>query len=164
MSITSSLIGAVLISLLSGIFFILYFIDRDHIRHYCDITRNISSCDSTIKIFGASAPDPLFPSTTAVIGVLGIIATGLLGHLTIFHFYLSKYIKLSFVVCFQGNCVPLVCKGLSTYDYIMLQRETDGSKSLTKDEDKFLCFKVRKLLWIIILLLIIITVITVSIS
>ena len=76
---------------MSTIFFIMFFSHRDGIRHFCDDVYNISSCDSSIKIFGATVPDPVFPVVTGFIGILYAIAVVLIGHLALFHCYLSEY-------------------------------------------------------------------------
>ena len=122
--------------------FILFFADRDSLRYNCGYPSNTSACDTTLRIFGGAVPDPVFPTLTAILGVLACIAVLLLGHLSAFHVYLSKHLGLILVrttyTCllpFPSSSFPLppfpfpthtpVSKGLTTYDYIVLQREKD---------------------------------------
>ena len=91
-TITSSLFGSLSAVLISTVFFVLYFSSRDNIRYYCNNSFNISSCDDdTVRIFAVSVPAVLFPIVTGILIILNSIATILIGHLTIFHCYLSKF-------------------------------------------------------------------------
>jgi len=105
-TIFSGLLGAVMLLLYNLALFILFFADRDSLRYNCGYPSNTSACDETLRIFGGAVPDPVFPTLTAILGVLACIAVLLLGHLSAFHVY-------------------LISKGLTTYDYIVLQREKD---------------------------------------
>lgn len=73
------------------VFFVLFFASRDHVRHYCGNAYNISSCDSSIKLFGVVVNDTVFPVFTGLLTVLNGIALVLVAHLSLFHYYLSKF-------------------------------------------------------------------------
>ena len=89
-TIVTGLIGVVMEAIASIVFFIVFFAARDQLRYFCNVPGNASACDPGLKILGASVPDPVFPSVTAVLALLAVIAIMLIGHLTCFHFYLSK--------------------------------------------------------------------------
>ena len=89
-SISSGLIGSFLNLLLLIILFIIFFADRSLIRYYCHAPYNVTGCDSTLRLFGAPIPDPLFPTVNGVIGLVSGVSTVLLGHLLAFHSLLSK--------------------------------------------------------------------------
>ena len=91
-TIFSGLLGAVLLLLYNVALFIVFFADRESLRYNCDFPSNSSACDATLKIFGGAIPDPVFPTLTAIFGVLAFIAMLLLGHLSAFHVFLSKHL------------------------------------------------------------------------
>lgn len=112
-SITSGLFGTFLTVCLSLSLFVLFFADRDSLRYSCDREdHNITECDPQLRVFGAPVPDPLFPTFIAIIGLLAVVTLTLMGHLTAFHFYLSKFYfclsaceiscKCAWVICIAG--------------------------------------------------------------
>lgn len=110
--------------------FILYFAGRDNLRYDCNFPSNSSACNETLRIFGTAMPDAVFPVLTAILGILALIAVVLVGHLTVFHFYLSKHrcFKHQVLYLLMMECplvIHTVSKGLSTYDYIVLHRESE---------------------------------------
>ena len=66
------------------------------------------------KIFYATVPAEVWQAFTMFTAVLAILGTGLLAHLLGFHIY-------------------LMCKGLSTYDYIVAEREKAEQAARDKD-------------------------------
>ena len=88
----------------SVVFFILFFAARDQLHYFCNVPGNSSACDPGLRILGALVPDPVFPTVTAVLAVLAVIGILLIGHLTCFHFYLSK--PLSVIACTVHVHVP----------------------------------------------------------
>uniref|UniRef100_A0A1X7TAK9 Protein S-acyltransferase n=1 Tax=Amphimedon queenslandica TaxID=400682 RepID=A0A1X7TAK9_AMPQE len=82
----------------------------------CSATFNVTGCDSILRLFGAPVPDPVFPTVTALIGLLSAIATLLLAHLVGFH-------------CF------IMYKGVSTYDYIIQQRTRNEQNNNNNNND-----------------------------
>ena len=133
-AIVTALLGALCLTISSSIFSILFFANRHSIVYYCQNT-NVTVCVNTtsLRILGATVPDPVFPTVTIVLMVLGAVATLLLGHLTFFHFYLSelKEKRVHDVWC------VLVYKGISTYDYIVSRRDEER-------RDVTICQKLRK--------------------
>jgi hypothetical protein len=105
LSISSGFIASILLFLFILSLFILYFAGRDQLRYYCDEFTNVTHCDSDLRFFGAVVPDPVFPSVMGVSGLLVAVPMILLGHLTLFHYY-------------------LICIGTTTYDYIRDDRST----------------------------------------
>lgn len=89
-TIWSALVLCILFSLFSASLFILYFAGRDLLRFNCDSPSNITVCDPTLRVLGGTIPDPLFPVFSAIFGAASLIGIGLLGHLALFHVYLSK--------------------------------------------------------------------------
>ena len=137
-TIFSGLLGAVLLLLYNVALFIIFFVDRESLRYNCNYPSNLSACDATLRIFGVAIPDPVFPTLTAIFGVLAFIAVLLLGHLSAFHVFLCKHLWLILVgmvyECLLLSSLPLpfpfpVSKGLTTYDYIMREREKDKEDS-----------------------------------
>ena len=93
-TIVTGLVGALLLAISALVLSVLFFVDRDYIVYYCD-NINVTACEGgDLRIFAAVVPDPVFPSVTIVLTILGVAATLLLGHLTLFHFYLSKDSKV----------------------------------------------------------------------
>ena len=90
-TISSAFLGAVMMLLYNTALFILYFAGRDNLRYDCNFPSNSSACNETLRIFGTAMPDAVFPVLTAILGILALIAVVLVGHLTVFHFYLSKH-------------------------------------------------------------------------
>ena len=90
-TLVSALAGAVLLFCFNLALFILFFADRESLRYGCDRPTNVSSCDATLRVFSVAVPDPVFPTITAVMSVLGGVAILLIGHLTAFHLYLSEF-------------------------------------------------------------------------
>ena len=90
-TLVSALAGAVLLFLYNLSLFIFFFADRESLRYGCDRPTNVSSCDATLRVFSVAVPDPVFPTITAVMSVLGGVAILLIGHLTAFHLYLSEF-------------------------------------------------------------------------
>lgn len=109
-TLVSALAGAVLLFCFNLALFILFFADRESLRYGCDRPTNVSSCDATLRVFSVAVPDPVFPTITAVMSVLGGVAILLIGHLTAFHLY-------------------LMYRGVSTYDYIIDQRAREQEES-----------------------------------
>lgn len=106
MTLFSALLSAILLFLYCLAFFVVYLADQESVRFNCPNPTNLTACDATLRVLGAPIPDVLFPIFLAVLGVLALIAIGLIGHLTGFHIY-------------------LMIKGISTYDHIRLQREAE---------------------------------------
>lgn len=100
--------------------FVIFFSGRDHLRYNCDLT-DITACNTTLRVFGVPIPDPVFPSITAALAVLSAVGVLLVGHLTLFHFY-------------------LICKGLTTYDYFQIQSENEShDRDCMKSHDRHCC-------------------------
>ena len=130
-TISSALLGAVMLLVYNAALFILYFAGRDNLRYDCNFPSNSSACNETLRIFGTAMPDAVFPVLTAILGVLALIAVVLVGHLTVFHFYLSKHrcfqhqVHINEGMPSRNTFIHTVSKGLSTYDYIVLHRESE---------------------------------------
>ena len=91
----SALIGVTLFLLFSLSLFIVYFVDEDAslLRFNCHSSFNLTACDPSLGILGFRLParaNPVFPSLCAFCVVLSLIGLLLLGHLTLFHLYLSE--------------------------------------------------------------------------
>ena len=133
-SISSGLISTILNFLLSLIFFILFFSDRSLIRYSCDQPFNVTGCDDVLRLFGAQVPDPVFPTIHSIIVLVSAVTTLLLGHLVLFHCFISKhmYNTCIIIIIIIIIILLLVYKGMTTYDYILQQRSmqsTDSSRS-----------------------------------
>jgi hypothetical protein len=125
-SVASAFLSTLSLSLLSFVFFVLFFASRPSVCYLdCGLvsvcspnfhstngtgtgSRNSSQLNSTldtrIHILSYPVPDQVFPVLAALNTFLTAIAAFLLGQLLGFHLY-------------------LMCQGLSTYDYIIRKRE-----------------------------------------
>ncbi|XP_074644803.1 uncharacterized protein LOC141901460 isoform X2 [Tubulanus polymorphus] len=143
LTLVSAIIGCLVILVLAGIQFIAYYSDRNDgllLQQYKDYFDSISSTTtaaSSVTVISASSS--VISSTTAVpvenklffviyqpvadlvwqgvvggTGMLALFAIGLLMHLLVFHMYLMK-------------------KGMSTYDYIVMQREMAEERARGRD-------------------------------
>ena len=86
----SGLLGVILKAIVCLALFVTFFAARDQLRYFCNVPGNTTACDPTLRILAIAVPDPVFPTVVAVLGLLAVVGTGLIGHLTIFHFYLSE--------------------------------------------------------------------------
>ena len=72
------------------VLFALFFIGRDYLRYNCDHSGHLLACDLTLRMLGVPIPDYVFLTLTGVLGGLAALAVLLIGHLTLYHIYLSK--------------------------------------------------------------------------
>ena len=136
----SALFASMLLFLYCLAFFVLYFADRESIVFNCPHPMNLTACDPVLRVLGGPIPDVVFPIFLAVLGVLALIAIGLIGHLTGYHVYLSKSRVLSLSLSlslFHLLLLPLlyqhvVVKGISTYEHIRRQREVEQLASVDR--------------------------------
>ena len=89
-TLVSALLGVVMEVIVCLALFVTFFAARDQLRYFCDVPGNTTACDSTLRILAIAVPDPVFPTAVAALGLLAVLGIGLIGHLTVFHFYLSE--------------------------------------------------------------------------
>ena len=91
-TVFSALLACILLLIYTLCLFITFFSAREHIRYACSdhFFSTNSSCDDSIRLFGAEVPDPVFPTLLAVIGLLAAVGVVMIGYLASFHTYLSK--------------------------------------------------------------------------
>ena len=167
-TVFSALLACVLLLIFTLCLFITFFSARDRLRYACSdhfILPN-SSCDDRIRVFGAAAPDPVFPALVAVIGLVALVGVAMIGYLATFHVYLRKkgciinfvseanYACRLWILSVRFQTVPdllhvhvhdVQCiyahitsshtdiKGLTTYDYIILQRRLEAEKKRERE-------------------------------
>lgn len=91
-TVFSALLACILLLIFTLCLFITFFSARDRLRYACSdhfVSTN-SSCNDNVRVFGVEAPDPVFPTLVAVIGVLALVGVCMIGYLATFHIYLSK--------------------------------------------------------------------------
>ncbi|XP_067931560.1 palmitoyltransferase ZDHHC1-like [Watersipora subatra] len=128
------ILSGIIISSINILQFVAYFTDVDNghiLLPYAELTRDTSLITTTLQlnvsqttlnlqataqfyIFFQPVPFEAFLFLIALTAVLALVALILLSHLFIFHVF-------------------LMCKGLSTYDYIVRQRLTEEEKARTRD-------------------------------
>ncbi|XP_002736158.1 uncharacterized protein LOC100375920 [Saccoglossus kowalevskii] len=126
-TISSGLLAAVLVLVITIYVTIVFWVDPSLLfpdcvaetssYDYVVLSSNTSSsyCDNStwlyenMELFSFVVPAMAFFIVILVTSVLAVIATGLLAHLVIFHIYLN-------------------CKGMTTYDYIVMKREQEAKQ------------------------------------
>ena len=73
--------------------FVTFFASRGSIVYACSesLLSTNSTCDMSIRLFGAEVPDPVFPVLTGAIGTLAFVGVLLIGYLVLFHLYLCEW-------------------------------------------------------------------------
>ena len=102
-TVFSGLLACILLLIFTLCLFVAFFSARDHLRYACSdhfLSTN-SSCNDSVKVFSAEAPDPVFPTLVAVIGLVALVGVGMIGYLATFHIYLSKNNTLSTIIGIQ---------------------------------------------------------------
>lgn len=113
-TVFSALVACILLLMFTLSLFISFFTARDKLRFNCadhfflstNSSSSSSSCSETIRLFGAAVPDPVFPVTVAVIGVLALLGVGMISYLALFHVYLSEIMCLLLILVIAPSLNP----------------------------------------------------------
>ncbi|XP_050397713.2 palmitoyltransferase ZDHHC11 [Patella vulgata] len=115
-TLVSGLVGTAMVFCVSLVEFIGYFTDKDDGKILFPYQDTINQTLADFKLVYGDVSDTVWIGIVGATGILGLLALLLLIHLFSFHVY-------------------LLCKGMSTYDYIVRMRDREGLRNM--DEPKY---------------------------
>ncbi|XP_064611907.1 palmitoyltransferase ZDHHC1-like [Liolophura sinensis] len=121
-TLVTAILSCVMLLVISLLQFVAYYTDRNHgeiLQQYRDFksAQNSSVSSPEFLILYQPVEDEGWLALIAIIGILSFIGLGLLIHLFCFHIY-------------------LICKGISTYDFIVMQRMSVGESAVNPSAEE----------------------------